>query len=123
MSGRNQRMAPTDRMGGDDMKAKGFEGPHYRVTDQDWKMCKSPSRRSPRRAVSPLFIVRADIQQADFPDPLLPRPDLSTSLPPDMTRETERGFYAYLQICKDKAREADERKAAEKKAAAKRITE
>lgn len=33
-----------------------------------------------------------------------------------MTRETERGFHAYLQICKDKAREADEKKAAEKKA-------
>lgn len=39
-----------------------------------------------------------------------------------MNRETERGFHAYLQICKDKAREADERKAAEKKTAEKRAT-
>ena len=64
----------------------------------------------------------SNISQADFPDPLLHRPDLSTSLPPGMTRETERGFYAYLQICKDKAREADERRAAEKKAAEKKAT-
>ena len=43
MSGRNQRIAATERMGGDDMK-KGFDGPHYRITDQDWKMCKSSSK-------------------------------------------------------------------------------
>ena len=39
MSGRQQRGAPTDRAG-DDAKGKGLDGPHYRVTDQEWKMCK-----------------------------------------------------------------------------------
>ena len=66
MSGRNQRMAPTDRMGGDDMK-KGFDGPHYRVTDQDWKMCKSPLHGNPHRVVSPRVIARANILASRLP--------------------------------------------------------
>lgn len=54
MSGRNQRMAPTERMGDGDMKTKGFDGPHYRVTDQDWKMCKSTSQgKSTSRRILP----------------------------------------------------------------------
>ncbi|KAL2106393.1 hypothetical protein VUR80DRAFT_6792 [Thermomyces stellatus] len=85
MSGRQQRGAPVDRSG-DDGKGKGLDNPHYRVTDQDWKM-------------------------SDFPDPLLPRPDLSMSLPPDMDRDTERGLWAYLQNQKDRARQEDEKKA------------
>ena len=39
MPGRQQRGALIDR--GEDAKGKSLEGPHYRVTDQDWKMCKS----------------------------------------------------------------------------------
>lgn len=39
MSGRQQR---SDRSG-DDSKGKGLDGIHYRVTDQDWKMCKLPA--------------------------------------------------------------------------------
>lgn len=38
--GRQQRGAPNDRAG-DGGKGQGLDGPHYRVTDQDWKMCKS----------------------------------------------------------------------------------
>ena len=26
---------------GDGAKGKGLDGPHYRVTDQEWNMCKS----------------------------------------------------------------------------------
>lgn len=47
-------MAPTERMGDGDMKTKGFDGPHYRVTDQDWKMCKSTSQgKSTSRRILP----------------------------------------------------------------------
>ncbi|SPN96813.1 uncharacterized protein DNG_00333 [Cephalotrichum gorgonifer] len=88
MMSRQHRGAPVDRTADKDAKAKGLDDqnrPRYRLTDQEWKM-------------------------SDFPDPLLPRPDLSSRLPPGMDRETERGFYAYLQICKDKAKEADEKR-------------
>lgn len=50
--------------------------------------------------------------QAEFADPLIPRSDLSMSLPPGMDRETERGLWAYLQNAKDRAKEEDEKKAA-----------
>lgn len=69
--------------------------------------------------------LRANFQlKADFPDPLLPRQDLSMSLPPGMDKETERGLWAYLQNAKDRAREMDAKAAAakeedEKKAASK----
>lgn len=31
------------------------------------------------------------------------------TLPSGMDRETERGFWAYLQNCKDRAKEAEEK--------------
>lgn len=50
MSGRQQRGSLIERVA-EDSKGKGLDGPHYRVTDQDWKMCKLPAPRG--RAVYP----------------------------------------------------------------------
>lgn len=67
-------MAPADRMGGDDMKTKGLEGPHYRVTDQDWKMCKSPSRGVHVAACLPGLSPELTFRKLTSPIPCSPGP-------------------------------------------------
>ncbi|PKS06498.1 hypothetical protein jhhlp_007246 [Lomentospora prolificans] len=71
-----------DKAGLEKENAVGQEGPRYLTVDPSWRI-------------------------SDFPDPLAPKPNITASCPPGMTKDHENRLWEQLQKYKEQAKKLD----------------